>query len=141
MWAIKVLIVSVLIVASVRDTINKEIDIKEIIVLLGLMLGYAFMDDSFDILYSIFGALFGVCMILFSKISKQALGLGDAIVLLILGIGFGVFRTIYVLMVALILSSVIATGLIVLKKAGRKTQLPFIPHLSMGVIVMMVTLK
>ena len=141
MWAIKVLILGVLIIASIRDIIYKEIDIKEIAVLFGLMLVYVIFEDSFNIMYSVFGAVFGVGMMLFSKISQQALGLGDALVLLILGIGFGIFRIMYVLMVALLLSSIIVIGLLILKKVGKKTQLPFIPHLSIGVFVMMITYK
>lgn len=140
MWVIRVLIVIVLIIASIKDIVHKEVDIKEILLLIGLMVGYIYFDDSFNIVDSIIGVLFGGGMVLFSKLSRQAFGLGDAIVLLVLGGGLGVHRLLYVLMVALLISSVMATCLLIFKKAGRKTQLPFIPHLSMGVIIMMIAL-
>ena len=140
MCVISVLILFVLIIASVRDIVCKEVDIREIMALITLMVVYIFMDDTFKMINSIWGLLFGLLLIVFSKLSKQALGFGDAIVLLVLGVGFGVYRVIYIFMISLIISSVIAIIFFLLKKVGRKTQLPFIPYITIAVMVMMISL-
>ena len=83
----------------------------------------------------LFGLLVGVLALLFARISKQTLGYGDGLVLCNLGITLGFGPCLRVLFLALFFGGVWALILIVVRKANRKTRLPFIPFLFFGYFV------
>lgn len=75
------------------------------------------------------GAIVGIGMILISVCTKQAIGLGDGLVLLVVGIFIGLWKTLMILFLAGILVAVVGIVLMVQKKGNLKTSLPFIPFL------------
>lgn len=75
------------------------------------------------------GAVVGIGMILISVCTKQAIGLGDGLVLLVVGIFIGLWKTLMILFLAGILVAVVGIVLMVQKKGNLKTSLPFIPFL------------
>lgn len=81
------------------------------------------------------GAIVGILFLGVSKITGQALGYGDGIIILILGICLGFWDLSIVLMIAFFIASVMAIALIVVKKGKRKRTMPFVPFLCIGYIV------
>ncbi len=80
------------------------------------------------------GLIPGVVCILISYISKEQIGYGDGCVMLLIGILAG-YRIVFISFVlALFLLSIVATVLLVIKKATRKTRVPFVPYLFIGYI-------
>lgn len=81
------------------------------------------------------GWLPGMISLFCSYITKGKLGVGDGLVLAALGFGLE-FRSVMLLWsMALCMAAVLAMLLLVLKKAGRKTELPFVPCLFLGYVV------
>lgn len=73
------------------------------------------------------GLLTGIIFCVISYLSRQAVGLGDAVVSSILGFALGIYDMLLVLFLAFCFTAVIGSLLLVLKRIGRKTQIPFLP--------------
>ena len=68
-------------------------------------------------------------------LSGEALGVGDGLVLFALGMGYQADKILVMLFVALVLAAVVSVVLLLLKKAGRKSEIPFLPFLFLGWLV------
>lgn len=80
------------------------------------------------------GGTLGIIFIVLSMISTE-IGMGDGVLLMILGLMIGIRRLISVLFVALILCAIMAAVLCLLGKAKRKSRLPFVPFLLGGFLM------
>lgn len=81
------------------------------------------------------GLLPGGISLFCSYITRGQIGMGDGFVLAALGLGLG-FRNVMVLWgVALCMAAVFAIFLLVFKRAGKKTELPFVPCLFLGYVL------
>ncbi|MBO5353756.1 MAG: prepilin peptidase [Lachnospiraceae bacterium] len=83
------------------------------------------------------GLLPGLLLLLLSFCTRGGIGSGDGGVLCVLGTACGVQETVAVLGLAFVLEAVIAAGLLVMRRAGRKTELPFLPCVLAGYIVVL----
>lgn len=79
----------------------------------------------------------GLSLLLIAYLSKEAIGYGDGLMILLLGPVFGLTRMTAGVCLAFFLSSFFSIALMMLHKAKRKTTFPFIPFLAsaMGVIL------
>ncbi|MBP3543229.1 MAG: prepilin peptidase [Lachnospiraceae bacterium] len=77
------------------------------------------------------GGALGICFIALSVASKE-IGMGDGVLLMILGLMLGIRRLISILFAALILCAAAAAVLCLLGKAKRTSRLPFVPFLLGG---------
>lgn len=73
------------------------------------------------------GLLPGICLFLISKVTRGQVGAGDALVYLAAGGTLGAGRTFCLLLSSLIFASFAALFLIVIRHAGRKDTIPFVP--------------
>ena len=73
-----------------------------------------------------------------SLLSKGGIGVGDGIVVLISGIYLGVQENCFLLLLALLVSSLYSGILWIVKKVDRKQKIPFIPFLLVGYIMRLV---
>ena len=80
----------------------------------------------------------GLGIIGLSVISKEQIGKGDGLVIAAVGIAFGARRCFLVLSTASFVMCVIAIGVLLLKKGGRQTRLPFLPALFAGYVLCVV---
>ncbi len=80
-------------------------------------------------------ALLGGGMAGLSVITKGQIGMGDAKLFAILALYFGAKSAFMILMYSLILSAIVSLVLITVKRAGRKTEIPFVSFIALGVIV------
>jgi len=78
----------------------------------------------------------GLFLVALSFITEGKVGMGDGIVTAMLGPALGLEKSIYVLMGALILNSLLSGILLLFKKAGKNTRIPFVPFLTtaLGVV-------
>lgn len=74
----------------------------------------------------------GIIALVLSFVTKEQLGYGDGCLLLAMGGCMGFQKTIMAVMLALSASFLISILLIILRKAGRKQKLPFVPLLFAG---------
>ena len=68
-------------------------------------------------------------------VTREAIGYGDAWVIGVLGLFLGVFTVIELLLIALTLSALMSAALLLCRKIGRKTRLPFVPFLFVAYII------
>ncbi len=74
-------------------------------------------------------------LLIMSLLSKGGIGVGDGIVVLISGIYLGVQENCFLLLLALLVSSLYSGILWIVKKVDRKQKIPFIPFLLVGYIM------
>ena len=127
--------VPVFVYLALRDKKNMELSHRELWITAAILL-FAGMLSGAGIESRLGGAAYGAVVVAFCLFSKEALGLADGIILLVCGVAFGLFETAGASFVAMVAAAVISIVLLMLKKAGRKTRLPFFPFLLFGYIIM-----
>ena len=81
------------------------------------------------------GAVVGILFLGIGKVTREAFGYGDGLVILILGIYLGFWNLTIVLMITFFAASVMALLLLVSKRNRRKMAMPFVPFLCIGYVV------
>lgn len=74
----------------------------------------------------------GAALLLVALVTKEAVGLGDGLLLMATGPLFGWQRMLLCIAAALLLTTVASAVLLAVKKADRKTKIPFVPFLAAG---------
>ena len=82
----------------------------------------------------LFGMLPGVLLLVVAAVTRKA-GWADGIVLLIMGLLTGLWECMVCFMVSLIAMSAVSLPLLVLRKVGKNTTLPYIPFLCAGYLL------
>jgi len=90
---------------------------------------------DFDLLSMAISIIPGVFFIIISVVT-QKVGIADGFIIASLGIGLGIEECVYVVMLSLIVCALVSSILLLLKKASRNTELPFIPFITIGLGVM-----
>lgn len=78
------------------------------------------------------GIIPGIIVFGIAWMTREAVGYGDGAVIVVCGIYLGILETIALLFYALLLCSAMSAVLLMLKRGGRKTEVPFVPHLLFG---------
>lgn len=118
---------------SYKDIKNKKISIID--VFLGVLLGIAIcILTNRNNIQIILGLLIGIITIIISIVSRQALGLGDALVVLILGISTGI-GAINTFISALLLFITYILIISCIKRKIVKDDIAFIPFIFLGQII------
>lgn len=121
----------VLALFSVYDIKTKQIPLWAVAVLGAAVSGYEVCANG-GIISTITGLLPGILVLLLAYVTKESIGYGDGLVLCVMGGFCGLTDTVAILGVALVLVAMAAIVLLVIKRAGRKTELPFLPFLCLG---------
>ncbi len=82
------------------------------------------------------GAMVGVVLLLFGYFSKEAIGIADGAVILVCGVAFGLYKTVGMTFFAACYAGVCSMVLLLLKKVGKKSRIPFLPFLLLGYLTM-----
>ncbi len=120
---------------SVVDCIKKHVSVWGTVlcavtgVIMRVSMGNFVFADIFG------GMAVGGCMIFVSLLSRQAIGMGDGMVLLAEGIYLGFWDNLMVLFWGMMFSGICSAFLLILKKVKRKTEIPFLPFLFAGYLV------
>lgn len=77
----------------------------------------------------------GVVVMLLAYMSREQIGYGDGVFLLIMSGGLGIEQIVTVFMTALTGCCVVSAILLICRKANRNSRLPFVPFLTMGYII------
>lgn len=119
---------------SVYDLKTKRIPVAAVVLFGAAVLGYRlFMSTEF--LELLAGLVPGIALLLLAVLSKESIGTGDGLVLCVVGLFCGLRMALSALAMALMLSSLVAMVLLVLRRAGKKTELPFLPCLCSGYLL------
>lgn len=120
---------------AVFDIRKKEIPISLILagltVALGINIWQIFEKTIFiaDIGFSLLPGLF---FLLISFCTKEKIGYGDGLILIVSGLAIGFYQCFLGLCISLICSSVFAIFLLILRKVEKNSGLAFVPFLTIG---------
>lgn len=82
-----------------------------------------------------FGLLPGIFLVGISLISRGSVGFGDGLILMVMGLYLGFSPTMTVLFWGILLGAVFGMGLLVFRRADKKTAFPFVPFLLGGFMI------
>ncbi len=80
------------------------------------------------------GLIPGVVLVAVSKATSESLGMGDALLMLVLGIYLGLEEAVNVLLLSLFLAAIWAGILLVVRRKKRDYEFPFVPFLLLGYV-------
>lgn len=83
-----------------------------------------------------FSLMPGAVFFLLSFLTKEKVGYGDGWALLMIGLFLGLYQCFLILLAGLMAQSAAAVVLLVLGKANRNREIPFVPFLLLGMGVM-----
>lgn len=86
------------------------------------------------------GILIGVILLLIGRFCGGCIGTADGIMTAVIGGVIGYHDTLLLLMNAILAAAVFSIVLIVIKKAGRGTTIPFIPFLLLGYLIILISI-
>lgn len=86
----------------------------------------------------IFSVLPGLGMLAASRLLKEAIGTGDAYLLILTGFMIGTERNVILILCALMFSAVYAGILLILKRKNKYDSIPFVPFLFVSYILILI---
>ena len=131
----KILLFIVLLAASAEDIRKKEISAPVLalcIVLSGAAIAQGLLGGESILHLAVLPLLPGAVLTLLSLLTRQGIGLGDGLLLLFMGPCMGFSGTVLGLMTALFAGSIFSGILLAIRKATRKTRIPFVPFVALG---------
>jgi leader peptidase (prepilin peptidase)/N-methyltransferase len=121
-----------LLLCSWQDFRKKKIHIA-LIFLGGIgILICSFLSGELVFSSRIAGFSLGLTLLLLNPVTSRQIGIGDGLIVSILGIGLGFNQLAFILTYSLFGAAILAVGLILFRKAGRKRTMPFVPFLFLG---------
>ena len=85
--------------------------------------------------YILSGIGYAAVFMMISRMTRSAIGIGDAFITGVIGLYLGFFHALIVVFYAFLLGGLISIILFLMKKVSRQTTLPFVPFLTAGFIV------
>ena len=135
-WAANIIMLAF---CSVQDIREKEISLWKLqiygFLILGIVLSRLFIQKNslFSLLEKgIFGLIPGLLFLFLAKASKEAVGYGDGIILLFIGISIGFWQCLGVLFTALLGIFLAAAMILILAGRKKNVRIPFLPFLLTG---------
>lgn len=136
MWTVsELLIAAILASLAIVDVHYRKIPL-DILVLAAVaaLLNQIFVEKG-DPLLVLGGVGVGIAFLGISRLTRESVGYGDSLAILILGLCLGLWRLLAVLAVAFLILGIVAMGCLVRRKMSRKKMLPFYPFLMCGYII------
>lgn len=117
---------------SISDIRAKSVSILFLVIAGAGVIPIAIWERNVPLSARLFGIALGGVFLLIGFMTKEAVGKGDAAMIGICGAALGLSSAVMILCVGLMFSSIVSLLLLCLKKAGRKSRIPFFPFLAMG---------
>lgn len=127
-------------VGAVWDIKKRTVPVKYLIVwgivsLLYLCVMSLIYKDGELFIQAFWGVFPGIVCLFLAYISGEQIGYGDGLVLVLTGVLLGLDRVLFIVLVALSLLTCLSVALLVMRKAKRKTVIPFLPFLLLSNII------
>lgn len=121
---------------AITDYKSKKIPLWPIVTVLCVGILNLFLQYGRDWKSILGGAGMGAAICILSKATGNRIGMGDGLVITVIGIFMGVKLTFICMSGAFFLASLVALFLLFIKKAGRKDKMPFIPYIFAAYIIL-----
>lgn len=133
-------VIFILLCLSIPDFFKQKIPLWMIgtscVIAAGLRIVLILLGKTEISLMGFFAALLPGCvLLLLAFVTREQIGYGDGMVLMIIGILYPVWRVMAVMGISLFITSIISIFVLLLKKGNRNTRLPFIPFLFLGSLI------
>lgn len=137
-----VILICFLIYFTYYDIKYRIISNKIIIACFFIGIVLVFISGNISLWLSNITGAFGAFLLFFlaSILSKGGIGMGDVKLMTCIGLYTGIYETLNISFISIMLSVLVGVFLILIKKANKKTELPFVPFILLGVIVEMLLL-
>lgn len=127
-----------LIVAGYMDIKYKKISVLWCVFF--MIMGLAISMGSSQILIEGVGPIIlsvmpGGILLIISKMTNQSIGIGDGVVAIVVGMLLGIEKTVMALLGGFMISGVVSIILLMFRKAEKGYELPFVPMLSVAVLL------
>ena len=126
----------VLIIEAVMDFKKKEVNIIFPILLAAAATVMFFFVKDISLVNAIIGIVEGILLILVSVLTKGQIGIGDGILLAACGLMLGGKDNLIMFFFSCLSSAVVSAMIMIIKKADKKTKIPFVPFMIPGFLVM-----
>ena len=93
---------------------------------------YGFVGNGLSLLQGLMALLPGIIFIAISKITKESMGYGDGIIVLVMGVYISLQKIVGSLMIALIFAAVWSGILLVFFRKKKHDEFPFVPFVLLG---------
>lgn len=127
-----ILVILWLVICSLQDLKNKSISIYLIIGGFFILFILSIYMNQVTIISRIAGGSIGLLLIALNPLTKGQIGIGDGIILGVIGICFGFTSNVSILLIGLFFSAILSIILLVFKKVDRKQTIPFVPFILLG---------
>lgn len=133
MYRILTAVIGILLfIAGITDIRKKQISRKLLLALLLVCIAAVMLKEDFGIFDAAGGLAIGLCAIGISMVSREQIGMGDGIVIAVVGLVLGTRRCLAVVSTASFLMCIVAIAILIIKKGNRHTRLAFLPALFIG---------
>lgn len=138
MWS-RVVVMGMLALCSAEDIKKKRIRLNPLLAfgILGIFFHMLWRMQSIGDL--LLGMTVGVVLLFLSVLTGGKIGMGDAVLLIVTGIYLGLRQNLELFFYGLIMCSMWALGLLILRKKSRKDSIPFVPFLLAAYMGMLVS--
>jgi leader peptidase (prepilin peptidase)/N-methyltransferase len=126
-------------VLSAEDLIRKEISLIPVGTMAAIGALCSVLAGEWTEIYVLLQFVPGILVLIFAKMSREYIGYGDGWVLLSLGCFLSVDRLVALCMVSLTCAGIVALFMLLVMRRERRTQIPFVPFLLIGYVVIRIT--
>lgn len=123
---------------SIFDFKRKQIPVVIIIIFGVVSCLFVFTEESINWESLCADITPGIILLLISYATKQEIGYGDGLVVLLLGLLLGIKLCVAIVFIGLLLSSIVSIIKIVAFKANKHTRIPYVPFLLTAWGVLMI---
>ena len=134
MEAAEWVMLAVLVGFAAYDIKTKMIPVTAVMIAAASVLLYRFYIGV-GIRELVIGLIPGALLLVLAFVTRESIGTGDGMMLCIVGLFCGWRQSLAIFGMALVLSALLSIILLVCRKAGRKTELPFLPSLLGGYLL------
>ena len=135
----RIAVILMLILLSVSDLKSHTIPVLPVLVFAAVMAAVHLTAGDLPAVRIFTGMLPGLFLLAVSLASRSSIGTGDGIAAAACGAAIGLSSELASLTAALVLCCAYSIVLLIRKKAGRKDTLPFLPFLTAGHILVLIT--
>ena len=135
----RIAVILMLILLSVSDLKSHTIPVLPVLVFAAVMTAVHLSTGDLPAVRIFTGMLPGLFLLAVSLASRSSIGTGDGIAVAACGAAIGLSSELASLTAALVLCCAYSIVLLIRKKAGRKDTLPFLPFLTAGHILVLIT--
>ncbi|HEX3077101.1 MAG TPA: prepilin peptidase [Lachnospiraceae bacterium] len=123
-----------LVICTIEDCKNKKIVTWHLLVTLPFLCLDLWFNPEVTLLSRLCGIVIGGIFLLLSKLTKEQIGVGDAYIIIAIGLMLGGFSCLEVITYSFFISSIVAIILMIIFRFSRKKTIPFVPFLLLGFI-------